>query len=133
MMHKLHQVLVVDRHAALQLLVQHHLERNGYIVNISDSWSEAVSLIRSRTIQCVIGSYNTEEFGCLALENKIFEEQTNSNIPFIYYSTFDTEHIKLPNPEIDAYLQMPFSIDRFTQTIQDSLLRIEQLENSNMK
>jgi len=124
-MHKLHQVLVVDRHATMQLLVQYHLERNGYIVRVSDSWLDAISLIQSQKIQCVIGSYNYEEYGCLALENKIFEEQIYKNIPFIYYSTIDTEQVSLPNPEIDAYLQMPFSMDSFTKTIQDSLVRKE--------
>lgn len=132
-MHKLHQVLVVDRHATMQLLVQYHLERNGYIVRVSDSWLDAISLIQSQKIQCVIGSYNYEEYGCLALEYKIFEEQIYNNIPFIYYSTIDTEQVSLPNPEIDAYLQMPFSMDSFTKTIQDSLVRKEDFESLNTK
>lgn len=119
MMHDKATILVVDRHATIQLLVQHHLEKNGYEVIVSESWGDTLTMLKTLDIQCVVGSYGREEYGCVALEKKFLKDKT-TQIPFIYYSTLDKELVQLPNPDVDVYLQMPFSMEHFLKIIESS-------------
>jgi len=118
MKHKKIKVLVVDRHATMQLLVRHQLEKNGYEVVLTDTKEEAISIVLSGEVLCVIGSYNFEEQGCLALGRTLCSEPYNLDIPFVYYSTLDKELVELPHNINDCYLQMPFSMDQFNTIVQ---------------
>jgi CheY-like chemotaxis protein len=131
MKHKNVKVLVVDRHATMQLLVRHQLEKSGYEVVIAETNEQASSAIISGEVLCIVGSYNYEEIGCLALSRRLHGEPYNFDIPCVFYSTIDKELVNLHNLKHSYYLQMPFSMDQFNSVMQlvESQFQAETLRN----
>ncbi|HRE56280.1 MAG TPA: response regulator [Candidatus Kapabacteria bacterium] len=131
MKHKKLKVLVVDRHATMQLLVRHQLEKSGYEVIIAETKEQAASAILSGEVLCIVGSYNHEEYGCLALSRKLHCEPYNLDVPCVFYSTIDKEMVNLQNSKVEYYLQMPFSMDQFNSVIKqvESKFQVETLRN----
>ena len=108
-MNKMKKILIVDDRTEVLKMVGRFLDKKRFVVCLSDSVKEALSLCRKANFDIVISDFDLGEASGIELINKIRKIQPRIKT-ILMSGSFNFDREMLERGEIDAFLQKPFEV-----------------------
>ena len=110
------KILVVDDRMEVLKAIGDFLDKNGFIIYLSDSVEKALSLCEEMNFDLVVSDFDLGEASGIELINKIREGQPRIK-SILMSGSFKFYKESIEMEEIDAFLQKPFEVKELKKLI----------------
>lgn len=115
------ELLIVDDHQGIQLLLKEVFNKEGYLVHLATNGAEAIHLAEKNNIHCAILDMKIPDMNGLEIIKRI--RKINCDIPIIMMSAFSEQSLidKALNLGASSFITKPFNIHDLIESVKNKV------------
>ncbi|WP_097147618.1 response regulator [Ureibacillus acetophenoni] len=115
------ELLIVDDHQGIRLLLKEVFNKEGYLVHLATSGAEAIRLVEKYNLHCVLLDMKIPDMNGLEIIKRI--KNINCDLPIIMMSAFSEQTLieKALEQGASCFFTKPFNIHDLITTVKNKV------------
>lgn len=115
------ELLIVDDHQGIRLLLKEVFNKEGYLVHLATSGAEAIRLVEKNNLHCVLLDMKIPDMNGLEIINRI--KNIKCDLPIIMMSAFSEQTLieKALEQGASSFFTKPFNIHDLITTVKNKV------------